>query len=114
MSNPVVGISVSRNEINDRSYNQSPSAYAEAITLAGGLPLLIPNEYPLDHISEIIERIDGLLLAGGGDIDIQSYNGEPHPSITGVVKDRDQLEFALVKRALSLGKIKSNSLHLSI
>ena len=104
MSTPVIGISLSRNHLNDRSYNQSPSAYAEATTLAGGLPLLIPNEYPLDHIPVLFERIEGLLLTGGGDIDPRSSNGEPHPSISGVVEDRDQLEFALVKYALSLHK----------
>lgn len=104
MPSPVIGITISRNEIKDRSYNQSPSAYAEAITLAGGLPLLIPNEFPLDHIPDLLEKIDGLLLAGGGDIDIHAYNGEPHPSISGVVKDRDRLEFALLKLALSMNK----------
>lgn len=101
MTKPIIGITVSQINKKDRQYNQNPSAYAEAVVLAGGLPLLIPNEYPLQDATIMFKKIDGLLLSGGGDIDTSFFNGTPHPSISEVSKDRDQLEIALLKQALS-------------
>lgn len=104
MKQPVIGITVSQIHKKDRLYNQNPSAYAEAIVLAGGLPLLIPNEYPLQQVKELLQKIDGLLLSGGGDVAIRFFDGVPHPSISEVSEVRDQLEFALVKEALNAHK----------
>jgi len=104
MTKPIIGITVSQAHKKDRLYNQIPSAYAEAIVKAGGLPLLVPIEYPLGQVFDLFERIDGLLLSGGGDIDIQAFNGDPHPAVSDVSIERDQLEFALLKGALQAQK----------
>lgn len=75
--------------------------YTEAITAAGGLPVLIPNEYPPAGLPALFERLDGVLLSGGGDID---------PALYGAVDDgwsknrsdlRDALERALVEQAVN-------------
>ncbi len=104
MKQPVIGITVSQIHKKERFYNQNPSAYAEAIVMGGGLPLLIPNEYPLQQVPGLFQKIDGLLLSGGGDVDIKFFNGMPHPSISEVSEDRDHLEFVLVKEAISAHK----------
>jgi len=44
--------------------------------------------------------VDGLILAGGGDIAPAAYDGEPHETIYSVSEERDQFEFALVRAAL--------------
>jgi len=104
MTPPIIGITVSRIFKNQQFYNQNPSAYAEAIVRASGLPLLIPAEFPFANINQILSQIDGLLISGGGDIDYRLYGGEAHSTIEGICKDRDQLEMALLKSAIQAKK----------
>jgi putative glutamine amidotransferase len=49
---------------------------------------------------EILELLDGLILAGGADIDPAFYGAEPHPQTVGTVPERDSFEIALARRAL--------------
>jgi putative glutamine amidotransferase len=103
MKNPVIGITCSFIKKNNRTYDQVPTAYAEAVSLAGGLPFLIPNDFPIEKSSSLFEKVDGLLLSGGGDIEITRYNGVP-ASLLEVSVERDRTEFALLKAALELQK----------
>lgn len=104
MTPPIIGITVSRIFENNQSYNQNPSAYAEAAVRAGGLPMLIPIEFPVSQTLRILDQVDGLLLSGGGDIDYHLFKGAAHPSIEGVCEERDQLEIALLKSAIKAEK----------
>ncbi len=104
MSAPIIGITVSQVKSRYRVQNYSPSAYARAITQAGGVPLLIPNEYPLEKIPDLFHILGGLLLSGGGDVDVSLYQGIEHPLVDGVSHERDQLEIALLKHALKISK----------
>ncbi len=101
---PFIGITVSQVLNRNNLVNQNPSTYAQAIKLAGGLPVLIPNEFPHDQIPELFERIDGLLLSGGGDIGLHYFNGEPHPTVAGVSAERDELEITLCNFAIRARK----------
>ncbi|HCS38827.1 MAG TPA: hypothetical protein DIW44_04485 [Anaerolineaceae bacterium] len=101
---PIIGITVSRNYENFQFYNQNPSAYAEAIVNSGGLPLLIPVEFPLGHITGILSQLDGLLISGGDDVDTRLYDGEAHPAVEGICEERDQLEIELLKNAIQVKK----------
>ena len=76
-----------------------PRRYTDAITAAGGLPVLLP---PVPGISGALARLDGLLLSGGGDIDPARYGAEPAPQLTSVREERDGAELALLDAALSL------------
>jgi putative glutamine amidotransferase len=104
MNPPFIGITVSHIFNNHQFYNQNPSAYAEAIVLAGGLPVLIPIEFPINHITRIIDRLDGLLLSGGEDVDYHLYDGEAHPTIDMACEERDQIEMELLKCAIQTKK----------
>ena len=104
MEKPLIGITISQIHKANQVVNQNPSAYSEAILLGGGLPILIPNEFPLNQIPDLFSRMDGLLLSGGGDIDINSFNGEPHPTVAEVSAMRDQLEFHLLEQAIQSHK----------
>lgn len=104
MTPPIIGITVSRNFENYQFYNQNPSVYAEAIVRAGGLPLLVPVEFPLASIKLLITTIDGLLISGGDDVDYRLYGGEAHPTIEGICQQRDQLEMELLKGAIQAKK----------
>jgi putative glutamine amidotransferase len=72
-------------------------AYTDAVLLAGGIPLLIPSSFPEEHAQALVKRLDGILFTGGGDISLERFNGEPHPSIDGVDPERDSIELALLK-----------------
>jgi putative glutamine amidotransferase len=78
-----------------------PQEYVAAVRRAGAMPVLIaPGEAQVD---QLLERLDGVVLAGGGDIDPARWGGEPHPTIEFVDPDRDDLELALAQRVLDEG-----------
>ena len=74
------------------------SEYVDAVRLAGGVPILLPPGEP--DPSFILERVDGLIFSGGGDIDPAIYNGSLHPTIYNVDPERDRFELALATLAL--------------
>jgi len=75
-----------------------PAAYVEAVRDAGGVPLLLPPGEP--HPERVLEVVDGLVLAGGGDIDPAYYGGRPHPTLYLVDPERDQFELRLAREAV--------------
>lgn len=79
---------------------QLGKAYTDAIEAAGGIPLILSNQGNPDGISTLIDRLDGVLLSGGGDVDPVHFGGVPHPKISQINPDRDQFELALLQHAL--------------
>jgi putative glutamine amidotransferase len=78
-----------------------PRTYVDQIAAAGGSPVLIP---PVpDLAGTLLDRIDGLLVAGGPDIDPHRYDAAPHPRTQGVDSERDAAELGLVAGALHRG-----------
>jgi len=78
-----------------------PFAYVQAVADAGGAPLLVPPAG--DAVAPALAVLDGLLLAGGADLDPAGYGAEPHPQTTGLRPGRDAAERALVDAALGAG-----------
>ncbi len=79
-----------------------PSNYVEAVQRAGGLALMLPVDPVLvENPDEVLDMIDGLVLAGGADIDPGSY-GEPvvHVETVDTVPARDVFEIALTRAAI--------------
>jgi putative glutamine amidotransferase len=76
-------------------------AYIDAIQAAGGLALMIPPDLEAAaNPDEVLDVLDGLILAGGADIDPASYGAEAHPQTNGTWPERDSFEVALARRAL--------------
>ncbi len=102
---PLIGITSSREQNETGAWIcQVGQAYTDAIINAGGLPLVIPISANRDHLSHLVERLDGLLLSGGGDIHPRFFKGEDHPRIYGVSEVRDQLELDLLTLVLKAHK----------
>ncbi|HYI98873.1 MAG TPA: gamma-glutamyl-gamma-aminobutyrate hydrolase family protein [Thermoleophilaceae bacterium] len=82
----------------------TPRSYVAAVQLAGGMPLVLP---PDDDVAEtpdpLLDKIDGLILAGGADIDPNSYGATPHERTGDTVPERDRFELALAHAALERG-----------
>jgi putative glutamine amidotransferase len=49
----------------------------------------------------VLDLIDGLMLAGGADIDPASYGAERHPETVETVPERDAFEIALTRAAIA-------------
>jgi putative glutamine amidotransferase len=78
-----------------------PAAYATEVQRAGAIALVLsPDGYLIDHPDELLDRVDGLILSGGGDIDPATYGAERHPETSLVVAERDAFELALTRRAV--------------
>jgi len=76
-----------------------PASYVDAVEHAGGRPLLVPPSE--EGVEETLDVLDGLLLAGGNDLDPALYGAERHPETRGVVERRDRAELALLEAALA-------------
>ena len=75
-----------------------PYAYVQHVTDAGGRAVLVP---PADEPDEIVGVLDGLVLAGGADIDPACYGEDAHPETTGLREDRDHSELGLLAAAVA-------------
>lgn len=73
--------------------------YLEAVLAAGGLPVMVPIGIKDEQARAYYEALDGLLLAGGEDVDPALYGESPHAKLGQVSKLRDDLEIKLVRWA---------------
>src|SRR3954469_997932 len=71
--------------------------YANAIAAAGGLPVQLPREA---EPAALVRRLDGLVIAGGDDVDPRRYGAVPGSATTRIDPDRDAYESALIAAAL--------------
>jgi len=105
MRRPVIGMCTAleraRWSVWDMSAALLPSTYIEAVQRAGAIPLMLPpDERVARDPQQVIELIDGLLLAGGADIDPKSYEQPAHEKTVGTVIERDAFEIALTCAAI--------------
>jgi putative glutamine amidotransferase len=78
-----------------------PINYVGAVQLAGGLVLVLPpDEDVVGDAGQVLDLCDGLMLAGGVDIDPASYDHPAHPQTVDTVPDRDAFEIALTRGAV--------------
>jgi putative glutamine amidotransferase len=78
-----------------------PREYADAVQRAGGLALLLPPDpRAVEDPDEILNLLDGLILAGGSDVDPTTYGADTHPETIGISPERDAFELALAQRAI--------------
>jgi putative glutamine amidotransferase len=101
---PLIGISTYRQPADWGSWNAVPAdllpaAYAESTAAAGGLPVLIPPVQSAAEANAIVQRLDGLIIAGGADLNPARYGQVPHAAVTSWADDRDASELWLLDAA---------------
>jgi putative glutamine amidotransferase len=75
--------------------------YCDAIEKAGGLPVIIPHSRSRTQIRHVLERIDGLLISGGGfDIDSAYYGEQPIAKLGKTKPQRTFTELELIALGL--------------
>ena len=100
---PLIGISTGRSS----NANTPPAfslneAYVEAVSRAGGLPVIIPSGLPSHTYENILHHLSGLLLTGGGDIDPQQYQTDSDNRAKLIDPDRDRSEMDLLSKAIEI------------
>jgi putative glutamine amidotransferase len=85
------------------TYGQS-HAYSDAIIAAGGLPVLIPFINDDLALMQIYSKLDGLLFAGGNDVNPKLYGQKPYAETIDLSSARDEMETRLMHLALEQQK----------
>jgi putative glutamine amidotransferase len=101
---PIIGLTAYR-----KSSTQTPPAplfalmptYIEAVSAAGGIPILIPIGLDEAALASVLARLDGLVLPGGGDIAGDYYQSQHPDFIFEVDDDRDRAELYLARQAVA-------------
>ncbi len=77
-----------------------PRTYVTSVTGSGGAAVVLP---PVSGVEQVVPRLDGLVLAGGSDIDPVRYGARRDAHAQPPVHDRDDAEAALLAAALDIG-----------
>ncbi|MBK8868858.1 MAG: gamma-glutamyl-gamma-aminobutyrate hydrolase family protein [Actinomycetales bacterium] len=108
---PVIGISAGLDTIDRGDWRALrsvvlPAMYAAAVTRAGAVAVVLPppGQTAVDdlggHAAAVVARLDGLVLAGGDDVDPARYAVTRHPLADDPQPDRDAWEIALTRAAI--------------
>ncbi len=95
---PIIGISAGRIPVAGRVIDGTQREYADRISDAGGVPVLLPVQ-PTLPLASILAALDGLLFTGGGDVDSHRYGAERSSESGGIDPDRDRTESFLLDQA---------------
>ncbi|WP_035289435.1 gamma-glutamyl-gamma-aminobutyrate hydrolase family protein [Clostridium sp. KNHs214] len=78
--------------------------YIKAVTLAGGIPVMLPMVYEEEIIRKQLEAVDGLVMSGGHDVNPLLYGEEPSQKLGGILPKRDVFDCTLIKIAMEMKK----------
>lgn len=104
MTLPLIGISTYREQAAWGVWQQRADLlhenYADTVVAAGGVPVLLPPATSsAAAATAVVSRLDGLVIAGGADVDPGRYADDVHPATAGWRPDRDAWELALLAAA---------------
>jgi len=104
MTLPLIGLTASRtpHQVVNTIISVT-EAYVQAVSRAGGAPVLIPLGLSEQALVEIVAQLDGILFTGGGDVEPGRYGAENHPKLGEVDADRDRLEIFLYQETTRRG-----------
>jgi len=106
MARPVIGMCAALEKARWSVWDQQamllPRNYVDAVQQAGGLALMVPVDPLLtENPSRVLDLIDGLMLAGGADIDPAAYGEQRHTDTLDTAPERDAFEIALTRAAIA-------------
>jgi putative glutamine amidotransferase len=115
---PVIGLSTYRQDARWGPWSEAadllPATYAQAVAVAGGIPVLLPSPFapvsPRSPVADsggraaeqaecVLARLDGLIISGGSDLDPARFGARRNPRTGPADHERDEWELALVHAA---------------
>ncbi|WP_455355095.1 gamma-glutamyl-gamma-aminobutyrate hydrolase family protein [Streptomyces sp. SYSU K217416] len=107
MTEPLIGVSTylessARWGVWDLPAALLPAGYPRLVQAAGGLAAMLPPDEPV-AAARVVARLDGLVIAGGPDVDPGRYGAEREPRTGPPAEERDAWELALIAAALESG-----------
>jgi gamma-glutamyl-gamma-aminobutyrate hydrolase PuuD len=105
MARPVIAVTTYREHASwgvwRRPADLLGTGYADAVLAAGGAPVLLP---PLpDAVPAVLDAVDGVVLAGGADLDPGLYDAPRDPATGAPRPDRDAAELAVAQACVERG-----------
>lgn len=93
-SRPIIGITADY----DVSHTKHLIArfYTDAVSRAGGVPILLPFSAALDCVPDMLGVCDGVLLCGGDDPDPTRWGEQRHPNTVPLDPDREAFDYAVI------------------
>jgi putative glutamine amidotransferase len=101
MQSPVIGVTSTR-QTSEHGYAilTITEAYIQSLVQAGACPVMIPLGLSKQELNSLLDRLDGLLFSGGGDVHPSQYGSQFHPLVDDVILDRDEMELYLIPEAI--------------
>jgi putative glutamine amidotransferase len=104
---PTIGITTYHTTADWRGWSEDgallPWRYVTAIRKSGGRAVLLPPGGDATEAEETVAVLDGVVIAGGGDIDPAIYGAARHPETNVNAPDRDAWELAVADAAIRMG-----------
>jgi putative glutamine amidotransferase len=97
VTRPLVGITLGDGD--EPGLHVMREDYVRSVEQAGAVPVVLPPVRPED-VPALLDRLDGVLLSGGVDVDPALYGQDRHPKLGRVNRRRDDFELALTREAL--------------
>jgi putative glutamine amidotransferase len=99
---PVIGITARPQNVSSAGNEVlgyvATHTYTDSVLRGGGIPVLI-LPVKLEFIDSLLDRVDGIVLTGGGDIAPERYGAERDAAVSMVDHERDEFELALTEKA---------------
>lgn len=101
MARPLIGVTAEFAEIDIHdtriAAHVATTPYIQAVRKAGGTPVVLPITTDPEAAALMADRVDGVVISGGLDIDPGSYGQEAVEEVGETQVDRDGFEFELIR-----------------
>jgi putative glutamine amidotransferase len=99
MQKPIIGLNADFvNSSGDKpAFTYVASGYYDAITKVGGIPLIIPPLENDDDLEHLLQRVDGVVLVGGADLDPRRDGWMLHPTVRPMAVRRESFDRRLAR-----------------
>ena len=100
MTKPMIGVNADFRPAQGESpaFSYVASGYYDAILEAGGVPVMIPPYQTEEDIEAVLDRLDGVLLVGGADLDPRRDGWMLHPTVRCQDPRRESFDRCLVRK----------------
>jgi putative glutamine amidotransferase len=98
MSKPVIGLNADFRSASDKpAFTFVSAGYYDAISRAGGIPIVIPPLTDDEDLDQLLHQVDGILLVGGADLDPRRDGWMLHPTVRPLDPRRETFDRRLTR-----------------